>query len=770
MTAMPGMDSLPDMDAASGAIMKRDLVTLALLAGLFLILCLIIVGISPPHEGDSSEYASIARSLLSHGTLSENFIKDYVRRDFSLPHPASSRSAFMPFLLVPFVLLFKTSIYSMAVPGALAWFCVPLLTYLTGYHRFGRTVSFWAAVLALFSVQIAVIFLVHEPCEPEMFLMPLYLATLYFFLEKRFALCGVVLGLALLTRQTSVALPAGIILFTLIYDRRRGAMVSLGKVLFVAMIVMSPLLIRNAIVFGNPVYSEQAETIPRVYNDLYGRALRGDMFASSYDYDLFNRPAPPPLAHGVMAHRMGNFLIHNIAWVLFGRMTDIGFHTGLVDSFHAVLFVFLLVGLFHAFRNRKFALFSLVFVLHFGPLLLSPVIFVRYEIPVFPIGYLLALYGMVRVFQESSRVIRVVSLFVFTTEFMSFFLIALLVFFTQARKSNYVQMGRLCAWHKTQSVPADLHLGMPYISINYLCDRPVLAFPTGDVNAMRRVARRFDPHFMIYTGEWQGDRLPLASGMIPVASNGKITLFSIDPNAMDEDKDKYLSGLNFIDYFMASRFRMELFPPLFRALRVLAARLLGGVPGSAAAAWILGGGVWLALLFLFNSGLSRGRVRLVWSATVVLLFALVSGVAFMVPSSKNFPQKTPAFSVVQLFRFLSYQERTGHAGPLRIAINKGPGFLNQFVDAHPDKDEISHVMFRLNTTGGVVFDDAMNAADYDVLIYFRKIPERLFLDKESVMKNHEDMARYLADMERLKQIPALKTRRALLMNGAMVFY
>lgn len=778
-------DTKVEQAAEERSLYRRDIKVLAVLAALFLLISLIIVGISPPHEGDSSEYAAIARNILRYGDLREYLLKSskhFTLTYFYIPHPVTSREAFMPFVLLPFYLLFGTSFFSMAIPGALAFFAAPLLTYIVGYRFFGRRVSFWAAFLTLFSGLIASDYLIHEPCEPEMFLIPLYLLTAYLFISKRYVAAGVCFALAFLMRQSAAAIFPSIAVFVLLFDRRRETLKGTLKFLAIAFLLVCPLLIRNTIVFHKPFYSEQTELVPRMFSQYYGRIMAGRVWSIEYNYELLDEKKIAALKPPALAERFVVWMLHSLKWSLFGRKTEWLYQSGLVDVFFVFGFVFLIIGMYHVFREKRYALFPLLFLFHCALLLLRPTYNMRYMFPVFPIGCLLALYGLARSFSSGAAWLRGISLYIFAVEFAPFMVLFALSSFTNHADNNYNQLRTLCEWQETRTRKTDIYMGLPYSSINYLCDRPVISFPGRDIETYKKVTDRFRPKYMVYAGEWNGDQFPLLSGMLPVASNGKTTLFAIDAKRIDPARDAYLKDTNFFDYFMASRFRIDIFPPLNRALRSLGYRLFtGGDPGDAqwkfapaAAAWVFACAVWLALLFVFIRALKfRPSLR---GLTVLLIFffSLAVQIAVMLPITKSFSARKPPVSVVQLFRFLEHlqEEKAAHGERRRLAVamNENSEFLRKLTESHPEKARFDTILKNVRVIGNEKFDANMKTNGYDALIYFDPLPGRLFSHVSSVGENHRDIRNYLRRLENLKNLPGLRSRKSILLNGAVVFY
>jgi 4-amino-4-deoxy-L-arabinose transferase-like glycosyltransferase len=236
---------------------RRDL---GLLAVVFLIACgarlgaLAFRGPSTPLEGDAVEYDEVAGNLIAgHG-----FALDGV--------PSARRMPGWPILLAAWYEVVGRSPATGKVLSCLLGAAAAFFLGLAGHRLGGRGAGIVAALGA--ALYPPMVIYATEPLTESATLF-WYAVALWLMLEARqrtswtyLAACGAAFGAAILTRGTSVALLGGACLALLLAEtpfRRRtaGGAVLVGVA---AVAVVTPWVVRNAVVMGIPTLSTQSQT------------------------------------------------------------------------------------------------------------------------------------------------------------------------------------------------------------------------------------------------------------------------------------------------------------------------------------------------------------------------------------------------------------------------------------------------------------------------------------------------------------------------------
>ncbi|SER27572.1 glycosyltransferase family 39 protein [Natrinema salaciae] len=226
---------------------------------------------------DSIDYAQIARNIYRGDgfTTKEIYPLSLAFDDSLVHHPSFKRAPLFPLAVAASFVLFGVNHYAVyAISGFFYVLLVPVV-YHFGKALFEKPVGLLAGIIVAtspLSIEYALSGL-SEPLFTFLFTIALYLA----YRRSNGALVGVALGLAYLTRYNVLLLLPGFLVFvSLHYDDWKRAMTKLAAGFS---IVISPWLVRNYLLTGDPLFS------------LYRYELL--MYTAIYPYDTLYRMFDP---------------------------------------------------------------------------------------------------------------------------------------------------------------------------------------------------------------------------------------------------------------------------------------------------------------------------------------------------------------------------------------------------------------------------------------------------------------------------------------------
>ncbi|HIK00303.1 TPA: glycosyltransferase family 39 protein [archaeon] len=203
-------------------------------------------------------YTNLADNLLKGKGFVLDYIDQYYVKFDSIPHPEEWGFPMMGILTAPFIALFgKTALAAKLPTLIIGTIFFPVLVYYLGREFFDKKVGFLAAVSVLFYVRTFDLILNGQR---DMACAFFALAGIYFFYKgmnedqaKYFYLMGIFLGVAYLTRQTALIIFPTLLLAYYLIKKRFELNLIYGLVLGV--LVISPWLIKNYLIFGDPFFS-----------------------------------------------------------------------------------------------------------------------------------------------------------------------------------------------------------------------------------------------------------------------------------------------------------------------------------------------------------------------------------------------------------------------------------------------------------------------------------------------------------------------------------
>lgn len=184
-----------------------------------------------------------------------------------------------------------------------------------------------------------------------------------------------------------------------------------------------------------------------------------------------------------------------------------------------------------------------------------------------------------------------------------------------SRKNIYAELNATCEHIRNTTDPGDVVMTYPFFSTHYLCDRPTVPLPYGNISSVAEVAAKYDVRNIVFASAWRVDRFPELPFTNTVASGMRLTLYSVDRDRLDEylktPDSNYIERLNPVAGFLSGRFNFEFAPPLYK---VLPALTRGVVPGLAAYLAIF---LLFTLAFLSPKSFARSASLFVLSAAII---------------------------------------------------------------------------------------------------------------------------------------------------------
>lgn len=283
--------------------------------------CLIVYPVQHVGESDASGYAEMADSLRRGKWLSVEYISFFFLKYPGIPRPEDHWPPLYSFLIAPFyILLGKTAFASKFPSLVISSLFLPAATYLL-------TKQFSKSKLASAGAAFTVMF------YPSLFVWSLYALSdiTYSFLvclavlfavkgverSQYFYHTGIFLGLGYYAKGVTLALiPAFPLFYLIAKGGGRGSVIKLLRDrrflmgMLLAILIMAPWWVRNAIHFGNPLHSTQNYMVEG------GSPPTGSKYAVYWDKpnpSFWTSKLPLGLSH--VAKRTKVFLDTHLEWV-----------------------------------------------------------------------------------------------------------------------------------------------------------------------------------------------------------------------------------------------------------------------------------------------------------------------------------------------------------------------------------------------------------------------------------------------------------------------
>lgn len=485
-----------------------------------------------PGYMDACYYFSVAESIARGEGLVEPFLWNYLDSPASIPHPAFTYWMPLPSLLTwPFIKLMGTSYFTARLPFIILASLLPILSYRTAELLQGRTgergrsIPCLAGILTVFSG----FYVVYWPSTDNFAPFALAGGLCLFFcgrlMEKNSPflafLAGAMAGLGHLARADGFLLLLALVLLLPDPERRKSAFISIAAYL----LVMSPWLIRNAVVLGSPFPVFGAKTAFLTHYD--------DLF--SYGKEISWR--------SYLAWGIGNIAASKLKATWLNLQTVLAVF---LMVFLAIPFAIGLSGLYHIAFLRPFLLYAIVlflvmtFVFTFpgprGSLFHSGGALLPFITAISAIGVKTLSQAWAKWRKVSPEPLWKLN----CAAALSLALVVSLFALYRAlgpgqwnlRGEKYRQTE---AWLKQNAFPGAVVMVIDPPCFYYYTKRSCIAIPNGDENTVLQVARRYNASFLLLEPDHPR---PLASlyaspnshlGFKPVATFGEAVLFRIEP-------------------------------------------------------------------------------------------------------------------------------------------------------------------------------------------------------------------------------------------------
>lgn len=524
-----------------------------LLSTCVVFVCLALNLINPPFDGDSYEYAGVAANLVQDGELRLDHVRVYHVPGQTIPQPAWNRATLWTFILAPFHAVFGRSFLTFFIPYLITLFLFSPAVYIFARNWFTEEVAFCASVASLLNPRVLHWSFTEDPGQPELLLVIVTLAALGFFIRKKGALSGFAAGVALLTRMTGLLFLPLFLLWQLLF--RRGDLFKKYLFLFIAVfaIVSAPLFIRNKIVFGDFMYSDQSVSVLSGGEQLVQLVEHPSVFDIAFKYRFAHELNN--IRRGFTPEQFARFIKENTRTYLFGHHNGMAWYPGLIGMLSLLIFPFAIYGAFLCFRHPERSLI-VFYPVSFMVLIIAmrPGYEDRYIFPVVPFFIMLAFHGISAVAKKFAFISPIIMLAVFLfLEVIPSGLILTAITLSDSKEPRYTELKAVCEWVKSETDENAVMMTIPFWSPQYICERATVPPVKGNLGIFKTVADEFGVDYLMFSEYWGGDRFPGYSFMEPVLRGKYITLYKIDRNADSyinmATEYGYMADFDFLNYF-----------------------------------------------------------------------------------------------------------------------------------------------------------------------------------------------------------------------------
>jgi 4-amino-4-deoxy-L-arabinose transferase-like glycosyltransferase len=480
------------------------------------------VRVCPPFEGDAYEYAEIALHWVEHGTLTERHLRNFNVPDLAPVHPAAQRANYYTALVAPFAAVFRDSPWTVFFPGLLGFLFASWAAFAAGRRLFGGAVAWWAALLVLLHPRF--LYLTAQDPEPALWLAGLCVCSAALFHQKKYAASGALLGVAVFVKQTAAALLPAYFLYVLLFDRQELKKARLWLGLAACLLTMSPFLIRNEMLFGNPLYTEEAAA----RQNFDPRTLReGNLLETTF---TLRDPAPGSADNPFFLWKTLQLFDVNFMDVLLGA-DYIDYGPGFVPLIYFAAAPFFILGLWWGRDHAGVRLCALVIACFLLLVMLVVVPFEsRYIFPAAVFGILVAVYG---VMEAGRRVAwlrpRAVLAFVLLTGPV-FTLPLLAVHFAQNRIAAAEHIAAARYLKRAAAEDATI-MAWPPFAASFYSGRSAVPLPYGGLERIREGIDRYSVDYLLFSDLLDEGEPPAVDFLEPVAKGETVTLYKVDRGA-----------------------------------------------------------------------------------------------------------------------------------------------------------------------------------------------------------------------------------------------
>ena len=240
-------------------------------------------------HGDGANTAIVARNLAEGKGYTVDHVLYFITYYPGISHPEDLWPIGLPTLISIFFKIFGVSTFIAKLPNVLLFLIFIATIFWILQRRYNPFIAFFTTIFIL--VNINLFRVVREPYNDIGFLIFLNLSFVFMALwsleqnKKYLIWTGVFVGLTILFKQTGVLL-LPFLVFIIILRMMKKNEENLSKSIFkktllfllIALLVASPWLIRNTLLFGDPIYSQvriitPISEVPGTLQDEYFRVL-----------------------------------------------------------------------------------------------------------------------------------------------------------------------------------------------------------------------------------------------------------------------------------------------------------------------------------------------------------------------------------------------------------------------------------------------------------------------------------------------------------------
>ncbi len=434
---------------------------------------------------DPANYVEVARNLLAGRGLTSEVVGNFYRRYQSVQHAEDRRPSAWSLVLAGSMAVFGQSEFAATLPNLLLGLLLaPVLVYLLVQQlRLPSAVCLAAGILF-----VAWPYWLKESLDAGadvLFTSLLLLALLAALCagERKGAilLAGAAVGLACTIKPAGLLLVAPLAAYYWLdqagLSTRRRLLHLIGFAVIV-LLFASPMLIRNHLTFGNPVYSTNIHTAGHIRTDASGQGLL---------HVYWGEPLPSlggwlsqaglPGAAATVIGQLGRALA-----LLFGG----------VGLFFVVPCVIVILGVGHHRRVRNLWVFAGLLILELG---LSWIVLPRYLLAVLPVVAISAAAGGMTIARRIWAIRRdaeagllAVVLLVACVGIGGYVYWRVSQQSANSSRQAHIEMA---GWAKQQlPAPSVIMAHYPYL-VRFYSDRPVVQIPFDDADALERVWRHY---------------------------------------------------------------------------------------------------------------------------------------------------------------------------------------------------------------------------------------------------------------------------------------
>jgi|GEM_PF-5824437 len=587
----------------------------------------------PPYEGDAYEYGEVALRWVRHGAMTERHLRTFNIPGQPVTHPAAQRANYYTVLVAPFAAAFGPSMWTVFIPGLLGVLAIPLLTFFAGRDLFGRRIAWWAALLCLFNPRL-IYHALRDP-TPESLLAALCLASVWLFAKKKYPASGALLGIAFFVKQSAGAFLPAYFIFALLSRRDEFTRKNLYLGLLAFILLASPFLIRNQLIFHNPLYTEETAARqhfnPQTLRD--GNLLRA----------IFERGDQAPGDHA--ADSKSSFLVKTLSLAdmnlrdnILGTQ-NIDYFPGFLPLIYAACVPLFAAGLWFGRRSETVRLFAICIICYLAFHILIVVHFeTRYIFPVLPFGLLIAAYGAFELGRAIPR-FKPEAALIFALITGALTVLPIMAIQTTNREERTRALEYIAACRALEkTAPRDsVVAAWPPFSAAFYSDRQAIPLVYGDLYKQIRTLDKYGADYLLYNDLALAGELPLLDLLRPVAKGSFMSLYEIDASApgFKNPAAQYSDIANFNPLEIVYKRTMDIPIRLDWPLETFLTKLLRG-PVQAAA-------VFLAAFALFHFlAAKKSRAARAFAIIFIIVFCLGARIAyFFTLDMSKLPGKIP---------------------------------------------------------------------------------------------------------------------------------